>query len=202
MLEHRPTQNQAILAFWWYLETISLWISFTKVSFPWLCQMVVFKYIEDKDVFQKFYAKMLAKRLVHQNSASDDAEASMISKLKVLFFSWGIPASSDYWRGACSVIPASQPGLWCSPSFATLFWTLLFCVARHPHLPPTHSALLALCKNATSKTKYHGLGNVGTEMNSPFWGLRRLKFRSCFWSRLSWLSQPLRLAYYSQGTSS
>lgn len=48
-----------------------------------LFQMVVFKYIEDKDVFQKFYAKMLAKRLVHQNSASDDAEASMISKLKV-----------------------------------------------------------------------------------------------------------------------
>lgn len=48
--------------------------------------MVVFKYIEDKDVFQKFYAKMLAKRLVHQNSASDDAEASMISKLKVQEF--------------------------------------------------------------------------------------------------------------------
>lgn len=45
--------------------------------------MVVFKYIEDKDVFQKFYSKMLAKRLVQHNSASDDAEASMISKLKV-----------------------------------------------------------------------------------------------------------------------
>lgn len=45
-------------------------------------QMVVFKYIEDKDVFQKFYSKMLAKRLVHHTSASDDAEASMISKLK------------------------------------------------------------------------------------------------------------------------
>ncbi|KAI8497040.1 Cullin-1 [Branchiostoma belcheri] len=44
--------------------------------------MIVFKYIEDKDVFQKFYAKMLAKRLVQHNSASDDAEASMISKLK------------------------------------------------------------------------------------------------------------------------
>ncbi|XP_022084554.1 cullin-1-like isoform X2 [Acanthaster planci] len=44
--------------------------------------MVVFKYIDDKDVFQKFYSKMLAKRLVHHNSASDDAEASMISKLK------------------------------------------------------------------------------------------------------------------------
>lgn len=37
-------------------------------------QMVVFKYIEDKDVFQKFYSKMLAKRLVQHMSASDDAE--------------------------------------------------------------------------------------------------------------------------------
>ena len=45
-------------------------------------QMIVFKYIEDKDVFQTFYSKMLAKRLVQQISASDDAEASMISKLK------------------------------------------------------------------------------------------------------------------------
>jgi len=44
--------------------------------------MVVFKYIEDKDVYQKFYSKMLAKRLVGSMSASDDAEASMISKLK------------------------------------------------------------------------------------------------------------------------
>ncbi|XP_028899456.1 cullin homolog 1 isoform X3 [Zeugodacus cucurbitae] len=44
--------------------------------------MVVFKYIEDKDVFQKFYSKMLAKRLVYHTSASDDAEAIMISKLK------------------------------------------------------------------------------------------------------------------------
>ena len=44
--------------------------------------MIVFKYIEDKDVFQKFYSKMLAKRLVQHMSASDDAEASMISKLK------------------------------------------------------------------------------------------------------------------------
>ena len=44
--------------------------------------MVVFKYIEDKDVFQKFYSRMLAKRLVHTSSVSDDAETSMISKLK------------------------------------------------------------------------------------------------------------------------
>lgn len=58
-------------------------LNFLSYKLSWFFQMVVFKYIEDKDVFQKFYAKMLAKRLVHQNSASDDAEASMISKLKV-----------------------------------------------------------------------------------------------------------------------
>lgn len=44
--------------------------------------MIVFKYILDKDIFQKFYSKLLAKRLVFHMSASDDAEASMISKLK------------------------------------------------------------------------------------------------------------------------
>jgi cullin 1 len=44
--------------------------------------MIVFNYVEDKDVYQKFYGKMLAKRLVGQLSASDDYEESMISKLK------------------------------------------------------------------------------------------------------------------------
>jgi cullin 1 len=44
---------------------------------------VIFNYVEDKDVFQKFYGTQLAKRLVGQLSASDDYEESMISKLKV-----------------------------------------------------------------------------------------------------------------------
>ncbi|KAI6782101.1 uncharacterized protein J7T54_002338 [Emericellopsis cladophorae] len=44
--------------------------------------MTVFKYIEDKDVFQKIYSRLLARRLVHANSSSDDAEMSMIGKLK------------------------------------------------------------------------------------------------------------------------
>lgn len=44
--------------------------------------MTVFKYIEDKDVFQKFYSKMLARRLIYASSASDDAEANMITRLK------------------------------------------------------------------------------------------------------------------------
>jgi cullin 1 len=44
--------------------------------------MVIFKFIDDKDVFQKFYQKKLAQRLVNLMSASDDSESSMISKLK------------------------------------------------------------------------------------------------------------------------
>ena len=44
--------------------------------------MTVFKFLNDKDVFQKFYTRMLAKRLVHANSNSDEAEISMIAKLK------------------------------------------------------------------------------------------------------------------------
>lgn len=45
-------------------------------------QMILFKYIEDKDVFQTFYTTKLSKRLIHGVSASDESEASMISKLK------------------------------------------------------------------------------------------------------------------------
>lgn len=44
--------------------------------------MAIFKYLEDKDVFQKFYSKMLSKRLINALSVSDEAEASMITKLK------------------------------------------------------------------------------------------------------------------------
>ncbi|GMT19324.1 hypothetical protein PFISCL1PPCAC_10621, partial [Pristionchus fissidentatus] len=44
--------------------------------------MIIFKYIEDKDVFQRFYTKKFAFRLVGSLSASDEAEQSMIGKLK------------------------------------------------------------------------------------------------------------------------
>lgn len=44
--------------------------------------MLIFNYLEDKDVFQRWYSKLLARRLVHSLSASDEAETSMISKLK------------------------------------------------------------------------------------------------------------------------
>ena len=43
--------------------------------------MVVFKYIEDKDVFQKFYSKMLAKRLVSLNLLSMYAHCIALSNV-------------------------------------------------------------------------------------------------------------------------
>ncbi|KAB1283696.1 Cullin-2 [Camelus dromedarius] len=42
----------------------------------------VLKYIDDKDVFQKFYVRMLVKRLIHGLSMSVDSEEPMINKLK------------------------------------------------------------------------------------------------------------------------
>ncbi|KAG8192285.1 hypothetical protein JTE90_002110 [Oedothorax gibbosus] len=44
--------------------------------------MVLFRYIHGKDVFEAFYKKDLAKRLLVGKSASVDAEKSMLSKLK------------------------------------------------------------------------------------------------------------------------
>lgn len=46
--------------------------------------ITIFRYIEDKDVYQKFYSRMLAKRLIHEQSQSMDAEEAMINKLKVI----------------------------------------------------------------------------------------------------------------------
>jgi cullin-4 len=44
--------------------------------------MVLFRFIHGKDVFEAFYKKDLAKRLIVGKSASVDAEKSMLSKLK------------------------------------------------------------------------------------------------------------------------
>ena len=48
--------------------------------------MVVFKYIEDKDVFQKFYSKMLAKRLVSLNHLSMYVYCILHSTIEYFFY--------------------------------------------------------------------------------------------------------------------
>jgi len=44
--------------------------------------LVLFRFVHGKDVFEAFYKKDLAKRLLLAKSASTDAERSMLSKLK------------------------------------------------------------------------------------------------------------------------
>lgn len=97
----------------------------------WWCvnnvQMVVFHYIDSKDVFQKFYSNMLAKRLVEHLSVSDDAEASMISKLKVCFIMlrvvcWCLIELEDIF---------SAPFI---RKFMNCTWRMLFYSAWMPHI--------------------------------------------------------------------
>lgn len=44
--------------------------------------MVLFRYLLEKDVFERYYKAHLAKRLLLNKSVSDDSEKNMISKLK------------------------------------------------------------------------------------------------------------------------
>jgi len=57
-------------------------LSETEMDDKLSASIIVFKYIDDKDVFQKFYAKMFAKRLIYAMSVSMEAEEVMINKLK------------------------------------------------------------------------------------------------------------------------
>lgn len=45
--------------------------------------ITVFRYLTDKDVFERYYKGHLAKRLLLGRSVSDDAERQMLGKLKV-----------------------------------------------------------------------------------------------------------------------
>ena len=45
--------------------------------------MVLFRFLQEKDVFERYYKNHLAKRLLLNKSVSDDSEKNMISKLKV-----------------------------------------------------------------------------------------------------------------------
>jgi cullin 3 len=45
--------------------------------------MVLFRFLQEKDMFERYYKQHLAKRLLLNKSVSDDSEKNMISKLKV-----------------------------------------------------------------------------------------------------------------------
>ncbi|KAL3271007.1 hypothetical protein HHI36_021508 [Cryptolaemus montrouzieri] len=64
------------------LKKSSKGISESEIEEKLAQSITIFKYIDDKDVFQKFYSRMLAKRLIHQQTQSMDAEETMINRLK------------------------------------------------------------------------------------------------------------------------
>lgn len=71
--------------------------------------MVLFRFLQEKDVFERYYKQHLAKRLLLNKSVSDDSEKNMISKLKVrknlsdsyLFFSFFFVTFSSYRTRRC-----------------------------------------------------------------------------------------------------
>lgn len=57
--------------------------------------MVLFRYLLEKDVFERYYKSHLAKRLLLNKSVSDDSEKNMITKLKVCISEFLISHSID-----------------------------------------------------------------------------------------------------------
>jgi cullin 3 len=45
--------------------------------------IILFRFLHDKDKFERYYKTHLARRLLYGRSASDDAEKGMVAKLKV-----------------------------------------------------------------------------------------------------------------------
>jgi len=50
--------------------------------------ITLFRFIQEKDMFERYYKEHLSKRLLYNKSVSDDAERAMITKLKVVIFCW------------------------------------------------------------------------------------------------------------------
>lgn len=45
--------------------------------------VALFRFLNEKDAFEKYYNQHLSKRLISQRSVSDDAERNMLAKFKV-----------------------------------------------------------------------------------------------------------------------
>jgi cullin 3 len=45
--------------------------------------IILFRFLIDKDKFERYYKNHLARRLLYARSASDDAEKGMVAKLKL-----------------------------------------------------------------------------------------------------------------------
>ncbi|KAH1064238.1 hypothetical protein J1N35_029225 [Gossypium stocksii] len=82
--------------------------------------MMIFRYLQEKDVFEKYYKQHLAKRLLSGKTVSDDAERSLIVKLKTAYgyqytsklegMFTDMKTSQDTMQGFCSSYPELTDG--------------------------------------------------------------------------------------------
>lgn len=59
--------------------------------------MTMFRHLDNKDVFQTFYQRHLAIRLIHQQNQSIEEEEKVIYKLKVKFFNQDYFTLTDWY---------------------------------------------------------------------------------------------------------
>ncbi|XP_043265241.1 cullin-3-A isoform X3 [Colletes gigas] len=64
--------------------SINIYLTMTEQEIEGILDktMVLFRFLQEKDVFERYYKQHLAKRLLLNKSVSDDSEKNMISKLK------------------------------------------------------------------------------------------------------------------------
>ena len=80
----KPNKPAELIAKYMDIKMKAVNKSFTEKEFENLMDRVIvlFRFIQGKDVFEAFYKRDLAKRLILGKSASVDAEKSMLVKLK------------------------------------------------------------------------------------------------------------------------
>lgn len=69
--------------------------------------MMLFRYLQEKDVFEKYYKQHLAKRLLSGRTVSDDAERSLLVKLKTEC-GYQVPAPPAHSLSRACLLTAAQ----------------------------------------------------------------------------------------------
>ncbi|KAK3513833.1 hypothetical protein QTP70_028845 [Hemibagrus guttatus] len=70
--------------------------------------MVLFRFMQEKDVFERYYKQHLARRLLTNKSVSDDSEKNMISKLKDNDPKHPASTTEDFFRERCGISPRGE----------------------------------------------------------------------------------------------
>jgi len=111
VINHRepktPSRSPELLAR--YCHTLLLksskGVSESEIEEKLSSSIIIFKYLDDKDVYQKFYSRHLGKRLIHMNSHSMDIEETMINRLKQ---ACGYEFTSKFHRMYTDILTAEQ----------------------------------------------------------------------------------------------